>query len=245
MKMKGTAATWLLAGVVALAACGGAAGGPGATVPVGASTAGAAGDGGAGAVPAAGADAGAGPSAGPGTDAGAAPGAAAVTDAGAAAPPGAPVPELKSPVPTALAADLQALGLDPKHLPPIEKLQPKALRAVMKLMAKSLGVKCGDCHKEGDFTAPTRRKKIAAKMWDEFVVKMVLAAPPPDGSPLFCDSCHQGRVEQLDRRDKKALAKWMDANFVGLLKQQKAGSSQECESCHVDMEMQFLTLWGK
>jgi hypothetical protein len=242
IRAKGTAATWLLAGVVALAACGGAAGGPGATAPIGTSTAGAAADGGAGT--GAGAAPGAGAEAGAGTAAPAASSAAIGPDAGAAAPPGAPVPELKSPIPTALVADLKSLGLDAKHLPPIEKLEPKTLRGVMKLMAKSLGVKCGDCHKEGDFAAPTRRKKIAAKMWDELVVKMALAAPPPDGSPLFCDSCHQGRVEQLDRRDKKALAKWMDANFVGLLKQTNGGS-QECESCHVDMEMHFLTLWGK
>jgi hypothetical protein len=111
----------------------------------------------------------------------------------------------------------------------------------MKLMARSLGVKCGDCHKEGDFAAPTRRKKIAMRMWDEFVVKLAFAAP--DSPVLFCDSCHQGRVEQLDRRDKKALAHWMDDNFVGKLKH-KDGASQECETCHVDMEMLFLSKWG-
>ncbi len=156
-------------------------------------------------------------------------------------PPSTPAPELKTPVPTSLVPDLQALGLDAAHLPPIEKLEPKALRGVMKLLAKSLGIKCADCHKDGDFAAPTRRKKIAAKMWDEFVVKLAFASP--DGAPLFCDSCHQGRVEQLDRRDKKALAKWMDDNFVARLKQ-KSGGAQECETCHVDMEMQFLALWG-
>jgi hypothetical protein len=155
--------------------------------------------------------------------------------------PSAGAPELKTPVPTSLVPDLQALGLDAARLPPIEKLEPRALRGVMKLMAKSLGIKCADCHKDGDFPAPTRRKKIAAKMWDEFVVKLAFASP--DGAPLFCDSCHQGRVEQLDRRDKKALAKWMDDNFVARLKQ-KNGGAQECETCHVDMEMQFLAIWG-
>src|SRR5579883_1618820 len=30
--------------------------------------------------------------------------------------------EMKAPIPSALVADLQALGLDPKNLPPIEKL---------------------------------------------------------------------------------------------------------------------------
>jgi hypothetical protein len=147
---------------------------------------------------------------------------------------------LKSPIPSVLAADLQALGLDAKNLPPIEKLEPKVLRSVMKSFAKALGVKCGDCHQEGDFAAPTRRKKIAAHMWDEFAAKLAMA----DGSPLFCDSCHQGRIQLLDRHDKKALSKWMDANFVDKLVR-KDGQSHECETCHHDMDMQFLSKWGQ
>jgi hypothetical protein len=147
---------------------------------------------------------------------------------------------MKAPIPSALVADLQALGLDAKNLPPIEKLEPKTLRGVMKLMAKSLGVKCADCHVEGDFSAPTRRKKIAAKMWDEFAAQLTMA----DGSPLFCDSCHQGRVVQLDRSDKKALGKWMDAAFVQGMKR-KDGKDEDCESCHVEWDMTFLAKWGK
>ena len=147
--------------------------------------------------------------------------------------------EMKGPVPTAMADALRDLGLDPKKLPPMEKLEPRALRGAMKLLAKSLGAKCVDSHTEGDFAAPTRRKKIAAHMWDDFAARLSMA----DGSPLFCDSCHQGRIRQLDRRDKKALAGWMDQNFVAKL----AGSGArpvECETCHVDMEMLFLAKWG-
>jgi hypothetical protein len=145
---------------------------------------------------------------------------------------------MKAPMPSALVAELQALGLDPKNLPPIEKLEPKTLRGVMKLLAKSLGAKCGDCHTEGDFAAPTKRKKIAAKMWDEFLAKLSL-----QGQPLFCDSCHQGRIKQLDRSDKKALGKWMDANFAQRLVR-KDGKDEACESCHVDWDMTFLSKWG-
>jgi hypothetical protein len=115
----------------------------------------------------------------------------------------------------------------------------------MKLLAKSLGAKCGDCHTEGDFAAPTRRKKIAAKMWDEFAVKLSLGSGqgPQGAQPLFCDSCHQGRIKQLDRSDKKALGKWMDANFAQKLVR-KDGKDEGCESCHVDWDMTFLTKWG-
>jgi hypothetical protein len=110
----------------------------------------------------------------------------------------------------------------------------------MKLLARSLGARCGDCHTEGDFAAPTRRKKIAARMWDQFAAQLTTV----DGSPVFCDSCHQGRVVQLDRTDKPALARWMDASFVDGLKR-KDGKAEECESCHVDMEMHFLAIWGR
>jgi hypothetical protein len=150
------------------------------------------------------------------------------------------VPQMKAPVPTALAPRLQALGLDPQNLPAIEKLEPRTLRGAMRLMAESLGVKCGDCHEENDFAAPTRRKKIAVHMWDDFVAKLALA----DGSTLFCDSCHQGRVEQLDRRDAQVLSSWMDANFVAKLAR-KDGQPQTCETCHVDMNMRLLSDWGR
>ncbi len=151
---------------------------------------------------------------------------------------------MKTPVPSAMIDDLRALGLDAKNLPPIEKLEPRTLRGVMKLMAKSLGVRCGDCHQEGDYAAPTRRKKIAAHMWDEFAAKLLVADAQGQAAPLFCDSCHQGRTTLLDRRDKKALSKWMDDNFAAKLTR-KDGKSEECESCHVDMEMHFLAQWGQ
>jgi hypothetical protein len=148
--------------------------------------------------------------------------------------------EMRAPVPGTLGADLQALGIDPQNLPLMENLDPRALRGVMKLLARSLGARCGDCHTEGDFAAPTRRKKIAARMWDQFAAQLTTV----DGSPVFCDSCHQGRVVQLDRTDKPALARWMDASFVDGLKR-KDGKAEECESCHVDMEMHFLAIWGR
>jgi Cytochrome c7 and related cytochrome c len=145
-----------------------------------------------------------------------------------------------TPTPTTMAADLEALALDPRHLPPIEKLDPRALRGVMKLIARSLGAKCLDCHQEGDFGAPTPRKKIAARMWNEFVAALEFSS---DASPVFCDSCHEGRTRQLNRADKKALAAWMEANFVGKLKRKSEGPF-ECASCHVDMDMHFLSKWA-
>ncbi len=165
----------------------------------------------------------------------------ATTASAAPAPPTSLAPtEMKAPMASAVGAELTALGLDPKNLPPIEKLEPRALRGVMKVMARSLGLRCAECHVDGDFAAPTRRKKIAARMWNEFAARLTLA----DGSPLFCDSCHQGKAKLLDRSDKKALGKWMQAAFIDDVAR-KDGQPGKCENCHVDWNMTFLTSWGR
>ena len=145
---------------------------------------------------------------------------------------------MKGPIPTAFTDDLRALGIDTTHPPRLDKLDARSLRGVMKLFARSLGVRCADCHEEHDFAAPTPRKKIATHMWNEFVAKLTLQG----GSPLFCDSCHQGRTKLLDRRDKKALSTWMDDHFVSELARAD-GRSNDCETCHVDMEMHLLAAW--
>jgi hypothetical protein len=145
---------------------------------------------------------------------------------------------MKPPIPSAFPDALRDLGLDTRKLPPLEKLEPRALRGVMKLFAKSLGVRCSDCHRAGDFAAATEKKTIATHMWNDFVAKLSFV----DGSPLFCDSCHQGRIEQLDRTDKKALSKWMDESFVARFARLDAKAT-DCETCHVDMEMKLFAKW--
>lgn len=146
---------------------------------------------------------------------------------------------MKLPVGSQMAPELTALGLDPKNLPPMSKLEPEKLRKVMKLISKSLGLQCNGCHLE-DAAAATPRKRVAEKMWDEYLRGFALA----DGTPLFCDSCHQGAVVILDRTDKKALGKWMDAAFVEKLKPRPKGADLECASCHTeDREMHFIDLW--
>jgi hypothetical protein len=148
--------------------------------------------------------------------------------------------EMKAPVPTAFVDGLRTLGVDLAHPPRIEQLDARALREVMKLFTRSLGVRCYDCHEQADFSQPTRRKKIAARMWNEFVARLELRS----GAPLFCDSCHQGRVKQLDRRDKKALGRWMDDHFVAELARSDGGT-HNCETCHVDWEMHLLDTWSR
>jgi len=165
----------------------------------------------------------------------------------AAGAPAAPPGVMKPPIATAFAGELTAIGLDPSKLPPLSKLEGDKLRKVMKLFTRSLGVRCGDCHTD-DFAAPTPRKNVASRMWDEFSRGLTRL----DGGPVFCDSCHQGKLSFLDRRDMKALSKWMDEHYVDELKRVAAGAGPSaplehgCATCHGDpFEGDILELWRK
>ncbi len=146
--------------------------------------------------------------------------------------------EMKPPIATAMKSDLEALGLDLSHLPPLGKLEPRTLRKVMPLFAKALGVKCTGCHAD-DIAAPTPNKKVATKMWNEFVVKLSAS----DGTPIFCDSCHQGRELALDRRDEHVLGEWMNLHFVKELSRRDS-QDNSCATCHGEpRQMRFLDKW--
>jgi hypothetical protein len=140
---------------------------------------------------------------------------------------------------SAMLGDLKALGLDPGALPPMDKLPPETLRKVMKTFSKALGVPCSACHAK-DFAAPTERKAIALGMWDHFARDL----SAKDGSPLFCDSCHQGTLTPLlDRHDDKALGHWMEANYVEGLKR-RDGKKHDCATCHGDpFTGHFMRTW--
>jgi hypothetical protein len=156
-------------------------------------------------------------------------------------PPPAAALENKPLVPSALASDLKALGLDAAKLPPLSKMEPATLRKVMKTFTKALGTNCAGCHDPNNFRAATPKKKIASRMWDDYVRGLAFE----DGSPLYCDSCHQGRTQMLDRRDKKALGKWMDAEYVAKLKRTDK-QDNDCATCHgEEMEMHLLAKWSK
>jgi hypothetical protein len=146
---------------------------------------------------------------------------------------------MKPPAPTAMAKELEAIGLDVAHLPPLDKLEGDKLRKVMRTFTKALGVRCESCHTD-DFAAPTPKKRVAARMWNEYVRGLALAG----GEPVYCDSCHQGHEEFLDRRDTKALGAWMNAHYVDGLTRTD-GQPHGCETCHGDpFEPHVLALWA-
>ncbi|WP_394822704.1 cytochrome c3 family protein [Pendulispora albinea] len=165
--------------------------------------------------------------------------------AGSTAPAGSATPTVVAPMKpiatSAMAIELQNIGLDLKNLPPLEKLEPAKVRKVMRTFNKALGAKCSDCHNEADYSAMTPKKKIALHMWNDYVRGLALE----DGTALYCDSCHQGRMEFLDRRDKKALAAWMEQNYEDKMRR-RDGKEHKCATCHGDpFDGAILARWAK
>ncbi len=144
--------------------------------------------------------------------------------------------------PTAMLPELVAIGLDPRRLPTLERMDPEKLRKLMPSFNRALGVQCTACHIADDFHASTRNMKISRHMWNDFVRGLATL----DGAPVYCDSCHQGRTRLIDRHDKKALARWMQAELVD-----KVGRTDRkahgCETCHGDPYEGdiFDKLWSK
>jgi hypothetical protein len=124
-----------------------------------------------------------------------------------------------------MEADLRSVGLDPKNLPPLDKLTMAQTKKVMATFTKSLGYTCKDCHGTGNMEAPTPKKNITTHMWNDYVRTSSHAA-----GGMYCDSCHQGKAEFLDRSDKKALGAWMDQEYTKKMKH--AGKDMTCASCH-------------
>ena len=139
-----------------------------------------------------------------------------------------------------MGADLRAAGLDPANLPVFEALSPRQLRRVMSTFTRSLGYACTDCHEQQDYRAPTRAKRIAARMWNDMVRPNAFAG----SDVVYCDSCHQGQGQFLDRSDKKAIAAYMTDNYTEKLRRGPAKKDVECETCHGDpIDGTFLAKW--
>lgn len=153
---------------------------------------------------------------------------------------------------TEFADEISALGYDINRLPPLGDLvaelqaEPEKLHTLMESFSSSLGVRCSGCHTvmgengRPDFAAATPEKNITTGMWNEFVVKLSFS----DGSPLFCDSCHQGQLEFLDRTNTRELGAWMRTNFVqGLAR--RDSESNNCATCHgAPFQGEFLQNWA-
>jgi len=140
---------------------------------------------------------------------------------------------------TRMTAQLAAAGLDVKSLPPIEQLTPGQKQKVMRTFTESLGIPCLGCHAEDAFSADTRRKRIAKRMYNEMVRALTLR----DGEPVYCDSCHDGTMYMLDRENSAKLVKHMSETLVGQLARVD-GRNHDCSTCHGEPpDYHMLTTW--
>jgi hypothetical protein len=147
--------------------------------------------------------------------------------------------EMRSMASTRMSAQLASVGLDPKKLPPLEQLDKSQRLLVMETFSAALGVPCSGCHADPDFRADTRRKRVAKRMWNDFVRGLAF----DNGDVLYCDSCHNGQLFSLDRRDKDKVADFMASEFVGRLKRTD-NKDHDCGTCHGDPpEFAFLGDW--
>jgi Cytochrome c3 len=145
----------------------------------------------------------------------------------------------KPTVASSLMAGLADAGIDVKNLPPLEKLSKSQQTKVMNSFTKSLGVKCNFCHSATNFEADHPMKNVARRMWNENVRGITF-----DGGALYCDSCHQGKAEMLDKSDKKVLGAWMDAEYTKRMK--RSGQAQTCANCHGEpFNPDFIESWKK
>jgi hypothetical protein len=138
-----------------------------------------------------------------------------------------------------MVADLQSVGLDLKALPPLNKLTSAQNKKVMSTFSKALGWTCKDCHGTGNFEVSTPNKKVTNHMWNEYVRGATHAS-----GALYCDSCHQGKAEFLDKSDKKALSAWMDQEYTKKLK--RDGKDVSCATCHGEpFNPEIIAGWKK
>ena len=136
----------------------------------------------------------------------------------------APMPE---PTRTAEGEALAKAGVDAAHLPELHALDGKSRDAVMDTFDDSLDACCEDCHAKNDAKAETDAKRISGEMWHRYSRDLVTV----DGDPVYCDSCHGGRLRFLDRSNREALNQWMRTNYVDKLRP-RDGSRMECPTCH-------------
>lgn len=146
-------------------------------------------------------------------------------------PPVPAVEGLKASIPpgqTTMLADARAIGIDPTKDTDLTIIDVPKKKKLMRLFAKSLGTDCSGCHAD-DFKTDTVNKRIARHMWSDFVAKL----RDSSGAPIFCDTCHQGKMQMLARADDKVLAAFMKENYVG--KMTRADEAEhKCATCHGD-----------
>ncbi|MGQ0507455.1 MAG: multiheme c-type cytochrome [Myxococcaceae bacterium] len=141
--------------------------------------------------------------------------------------------------PTTLTAKLAAAGVDLNNPPDLTALTPGQRQIVMTTFTAALGVDCSYCHLP-NFADPTPMKNISRHMWREFVVDLKLTG----AGALYCDSCHHGSAQVLDRTNAQATSAFMATEFLGKLARRDA-TAHSCSTCHGNpFDPSFLAAWA-
>ncbi|MBX3192467.1 MAG: hypothetical protein KF819_36085 [Labilithrix sp.] len=177
-------------------------------------------------------------------DAGA-PSAPASTPEAPADPPASDAPPIRETIDPTIVSSLKNAGVDVEKLPDSIAAVggERQLTAVMRSFTSALGTTCDGCHGERngriDYELETSNKRVARKMWSDFVSRLQRA----DGGAIYCDSCHQGKMKFLVR--DQATPTWMKANFVEKLAR-RDGQAHDCATCHGEpFNEGFVEGWRK
>lgn len=161
--------------------------------------------------------------------------------------PSATLP-LREKIDPAIVSALKTANIDVEKLPATLDdvvADPTKLKAVMKTFTIALGTTCDGCHQKVgtkiNYETETPKKNVAKKMWSELVRKL----QKKEGGAIYCDSCHQGKMNFLDRADDRALGTWMKDNFVNKLSRVD-GKTHGCPTCHGEtFDGDLLSKWAK
>ena len=140
---------------------------------------------------------------------------------------------------SSLVQDVKALGIDlTKSMESLSKAEKIKL---MPLLNKALGMSCIGCHEAGDYGKQTPLVAVSRRMWDEYVV----ALRDTKGSPVFCDTCHQGHEKLLARTDGASVNAIMATDYAGKLARADK-KPNDCKSCHgPNIQPKIIAkLWG-
>ena len=145
------------------------------------------------------------------------------------------MPEVRA---SKMGDELKAAGLDINKLGAMKTLKPAEKAKLMPIISKATGYQCNDCHDAQDKKKLTPLGHIGEHMWNDYVAKFKLAS-----GPLFCDSCHDGKHDFLNRKEKEKVSKYMEVEYTQKLSSKDGATN--CQSCHgADFEMKiFEKVW--
>ena len=93
-----------------------------------------------------------------------------------------------------------------KNMKALAQVPAGRIGGIMSMFAKSLGVKCTNCHVEKDFASDAKKEKLLAREMLAMTGMVGKNFYPGKGSPVSCITCHHGEAEPKRKPD----VAWVD-----------------------------------